>query len=95
MNDTGEEEIGFGGQYVGGFTVGNAESVFQRVNRALHTGAAVVNLSESGIIARNARIEAQILVERNINAAAVFGWSAGTIALAAKAALSIREFHQF
>ena len=28
LNNAGEEQIGFGGQYVGGFAVGNAQSIF-------------------------------------------------------------------
>ncbi len=72
LNDTGEEEIGFGSQYVGGFPVGNAQRILQRVNGAFHTGAAVVNQRKSRIVAGNARVEPQIFVERDINAAPIF-----------------------
>ena len=72
LNDTSEEEIGFGDQYVGCFSVGNTQSIFQRVNGAFHTGAAVVNQRKRGIIPGNARVESQIFVERDINAAPIF-----------------------
>lgn len=28
LNDTSEEKIGLGGQYVGGFAIGNAQNIF-------------------------------------------------------------------
>ena len=72
LNDTSKEEIGFGGHYVGCFPVGNAQSILQRVNGAFHTGTAVVNQHKRGIIPGNARVEPQIFVERDINAAPIF-----------------------
>ena len=72
LNDTGKEKIGFGGQHVGSFSVGNAQSILQGVNGAFHTGAAVVNQRKRGIIPGAARVEAQIFVERDINAASIF-----------------------
>lgn len=32
LNDAGKKEIGFGGQDIGGFAVGNSQSVFQRTD---------------------------------------------------------------
>lgn len=72
LNDTGEEKISFGGQYVGCFSVGNTQSILQRVNGAFHTGAAIVNQRKRGIIPGNAGAEPQIFVERDINAAPIF-----------------------
>lgn len=50
----------------------------------------VVNLSKSRIIAGNAKVKAQILVERYVNATAIFRRKAGGLALATIAALSRR-----
>lgn len=72
LNNASEEQICFCCDHIGDFAVGNAQGIFQRVNRALHTGPAAVDLEKSGIISGDTRIQAQIFVERHINAAAIF-----------------------
>lgn len=72
LNNTGEEQICFCCDHVGGSAIGNAQGIFQRVNRALHAGPAVIDLGKSGIVSGDTRIQAQIFVERHINAAAIF-----------------------
>ena len=58
LNNSGKEEVGFSGKHVGGFAIGNAQGIFQRVNRALHTSSAVIDLRKSRIISGDARIQA-------------------------------------
>ena len=72
LDNARKKEIGFGGQYVRCFAIGNAQSILQRVNGALHTGAAIINQRKRGIIPGNARVEPQIFAEGHINAAPIF-----------------------
>ena len=58
LDDTGKEQISLSRQDVGGFSVGNAQGIFQRADRTLHTGTAVVYASKSWIVAGDARIQA-------------------------------------
>ena len=46
LNDTSEEQIGLGGEDVGGLTTGNPQRIFQGIDGAFHGGAAVVDSEE-------------------------------------------------
>ena len=72
VDNASKKEIGFGSQNVGCFAIGNAQSIFQRVNGSLDTGAAVVNQRKRRVIPGNARVEPQVFAEGHINAASVF-----------------------
>ena len=95
MDNTSKEQIGLRGKHIRGFAVGNAESVFQRMDGTFDTGSATVYLSKSRIVTRYTRIQAQIFVERNINAAPVFGRRTRIFTLAAVSATSRGRFHDF
>ena len=72
LDNTCKKQIGFRSQNIGSFTVRNTQGIFQRVNRALYTGAVVIDLSKSGIVSRDSGIQAQVSMERDINTAAIF-----------------------
>lgn len=72
LNNASKEKIGFGGQDIGGFAVGNSQSVFQRTDRTFYAGSTAVYLSKVWIVTGYARIQAQIFIEGHIDTATTF-----------------------
>jgi len=72
LDDADEEQISFGGEYVGGLAAFQAQRLLDGGNGTLHGGSLFVNHPKSRVVAGNSGVKAQVFIWVNIDAFTVF-----------------------